>query len=176
MPVAFSRYADARVDVVVPTKRSKKRQICYVLRGLQGSGKTFYVEYLKELGVISDFFEADQDMYNEKGEYEYDPSKVVLAHKNCRARAICALNEGKDIALSNTFVALWQLKPYLDYCKNNGILMKIISLYDGGFTDKELAENRNQHGVDENTIAKFRQQWEPDILNGNPVNPYIKSS
>ena len=162
------------VNIFLPEREAPTTdQILYVLSGFPGTGKSTKAEELKKkLGL--EHFEADQHFVKENGEYEFNEGEIRLAHQNCLKFTILALENGKSCVVSNTFVQKWQLEPYLKYCRENGIVAKVIRYGDGGFTNDELAK-RNVHGLDENTIQeKFRDLWEKDILTADSTPPWLR--
>jgi len=55
--------------------------------------------------------------------------------------------------------------------KRYGYRVAVVSVFDGGCTDEELAE-RNEHGVPLEGIVKMRERYEHDWKNGDPLPPW----
>ncbi|MEM4258076.1 MAG: AAA family ATPase [Candidatus Thermoplasmatota archaeon] len=115
-----------------------------LIRGLPDSGKSTMVrEYVKQ-GYLH--FEAD--MYFERdGKYEFRPALLPKAHAWCLSQTKRALEEGKDVVVSNTFSRKWELQPYLDL----GYPTKILTA---------TGNYKNIHGVPDETIKRMKDRWE----------------
>jgi len=83
--------------------------------------------------------------------YEYDASKIKLAHEWCIRETFKALSMGRDVVVSNTFVQLWQLVPYQEMCKTFGI-EPLVMVATNTFS--------NVHLVPESVINKMSSSWE----------------
>jgi tRNA uridine 5-carbamoylmethylation protein Kti12 len=82
----------------------------YLIRGVPGSGKTTKAKELLQQRSIDVYFEAD--MYF--GEpYQFESSKLPKAHEWCLAKTKEALELGYNVAVSNTFIKVWELKKYM---------------------------------------------------------------
>ena len=149
-----------------------KQQI-FIIRGLPGSGKTTLAEILSKEGVMhaaDDFFTTDD------GSYNFDASKSPEAHSQCLARTKASIEAGeKNIVVHNTFTQRWEFQPYLALAEEQGCRITVISTYDGGCTDKELAE-RNVHKVPVEVIQKMRNRWEHDWKNAKKNSPWHRKS
>jgi predicted kinase len=136
-------------------------QTLFVFRGLPGSGKTTLARQLD-----LDVFEADQ-FFMEGGIYRFDPSKLPQAHAECQRQTLECLEAGKSCVVSNTFTQRWEMQPYIEMAEQTDTRLSVISLFDGGCTDEQLAE-RNTHGVPLQAIQAMRNRWEHDWKNGSP--------
>jgi len=114
-----------------------------LIRGVPGSGKTTMAK--KMVGYMH--FEAD--MYLEvSGKYVYDAAKVPKAHDWCVASARAALEQGKNVVVSNTFAKVWELKRYIDL----GYPFRII---------EATGSWPNVHGVPQDRVELMKARWEP---------------
>ena len=113
-----------------------------LIRGLPGSGKSTLAKNM------DGYFHFEADLYLEiDGRYVYDATKVRDAHDQCVASAKAALEQGKNIAVSNTFVKLWEMERYTDL----GFPFRII----------EMKNNwPNVHGVPEDRIEIMRKGFQ----------------
>lgn len=121
----------------------------YLIRGLPGSGKTTFVE-----NVFTDafHFEADQYFYDEEGEYNFDPSKLELAHRYCFRVTKEKLKKGYDVCVSNTFTTEKELEPYLELAKELGVEVTCLIL-------ENRHGNESVHNVPEETVEKMRNRF-----------------
>lgn len=127
--------------------------ILVLIRGLPGSGKSTLVK-----NEFKDFchYEADQYFTNEKGEYDYSPIKGGTAHAICQFRTFTSLLEGRDTVVSNTFVKVSMMLPYIHFAQDNNIPWTVIEC---------TGTWKNIHNVPEEILTMMRDTWEKmDIL------------
>ena len=113
-----------------------------LIRGLPGTGKTTLAKTM----VGYAHFEADMFLEFD-GVYVYDPSKIKAAHDWCVASAKFALEQNKNVVVSNTLVKIWEMKRYIDL----GFPFRIIEL---------TKRWKNIHGVPEDKIEIMEKNWE----------------
>jgi predicted kinase len=128
-----------------------------ILRGLPGSGKSTFANYMFSNKVV---FEADKYFYDETGNYNFDVSKLHLAHKWCQLQVEHAMEDnyhsyGKlypEIVVSNTSTTEKELEPYLELAKKYNY--QVVSL---------IVENRHsgvsKHNVPAETIEKMKNRF-----------------
>ena len=128
-----------------------------LIRGLPGAGKSTLARS-KNAAVV---FEADQFFLTETGKYEFDATKLGAAHHQCQNRTYGALSvKGSHVvAVANTFTTHWEMAPYKQMAQALGCKLEVVSVFDGGLTDAELAR-RNLHGVPVEAITKMRSRWQ----------------
>ena len=102
-------------------------KLCYILRGIPGSGKSLLATTLannfREKTIIC---EAD-DYFIKNGEYKYIAEQLSNAHKYCYDRFKLALKSQNNIIVSNTAIREWEFEKYYDEAiKNNYIVFSII--------------------------------------------------
>ena len=136
-------------------------KICYILRGLSGTGKSTLAKALGNKGSI---FSTD-DLFMVDSEYQFDPSKLGEYHaENLRLAtafmerfaphttpAICVID--------NTNTQHWEYEKYVEAAKENGFMVQIISV-DWKQEDIPLYAERNTHGVPEEAIQRMADRWE----------------
>jgi len=138
--------------------------VLYILRGLPGSGKDYYIRERLGLGreavcSADHFFERSRERSGEgEGEYIFEPQKLRAAHKACqeKCRALMETGTGK-IAVSNTNIRLKEMQPYLDLAEEYGYRVVIIRME----VPIDISVHRNTHGVPEETIRKMAEALEP---------------
>ena len=135
----------------------------YLLRGLPCSGKSTLA---KSIG--GEHYEADSyfmvykdpktgeiiNRHQHDGVYEFDGSKIKLAHQSCQNGVEDAMECGHDkIVVSNTFTQEWEMKPYYEMAEEYGYM--VFSL---------IVENRhggvNEHDVPDDVIEKMEKRFE----------------
>jgi len=114
-----------------------------IIRGLPGSGKTTMAKQIYSEHVLC---EADQ-FFEVNGVYCYDPAKIREAHKWCQKKAYKELKKGNDVVVANTFVRVWEMKPYLDM----GFKVQVM-VATGNF--------KSIHQVPGNVVRRMRDQFE----------------
>ena len=124
-------------------------KVLYIVRGVPGSGKTTLAKQL-----TSNVFEADHYFYDNDGNYNFIPSEIKEAHKECQQFVGFAMESGiQKIAVSNTFTQEWEMEPYFELSKKYGF--KVFTI---------IVENRhggvNEHGVPEDKIEQMKNRFE----------------
>ena len=120
-----------------------------LIRGLPGSGKSTMAKALARGGF--EHFEADTYHMNNEGDYCFDRANAKAAHEWCQQETRKALERGKQVVVSNTFVQLWEMAPYFDMAKALGIEPNVL----------EAKGNwQNVHAVPAEVMANMRERWE----------------
>jgi len=114
-----------------------------LIRGVPGSGKSTIAEgdYPNHVNC-----EADQ-FFQKNGRYQHNSKKIKEAHKWCQDKALDALKNGSNVVVSNTFIKLWEMEPYLDM----GFPVKVVEA-KGAFD--------NVHGVPVEIVERMKKQYE----------------
>lgn len=115
-----------------------------ILRGLPGSGKSTYAQVFVKKGYKH--FEADM-FFELDGEYKHDPSRIKEAHKWCQDQVSNAIFAGHNVVVSNTFVKLWEIEPYLNLTGETTVV-------------KCVGEYPNIHGVPIEVIKRMKENWQ----------------
>ena len=124
-------------------------KVLYIVRGVPGSGKTTFAKQL-----TANVFEADHYFYDNEGNYNFIPSEIKEAHKECQQFVGFAMESNiQKIAVSNTFTQEWEMEPYFELAKKHSY--KVFTI---------IVENRhggvNQHGVPEDKIEQMKHRFE----------------
>lgn len=124
-------------------------RIMYIIRGIPGSGKTTLAH---KLVGKENTYEADDFFYSEDGQYYFDAAKLSKAHQHCQRGVIKAVQEKAcDIAVSNTFIRIWEFAVYYQIAEAYGLEPMIIEC-KGKFN--------NVHGVPQGKVDKMTAQFQ----------------
>lgn len=135
-----------------------------LVRGLPGSGKTTLAETLvrwDSTGRKAFLFAADDFFTDSEGNYHFNPMQLGRAHQTCRNNTESAMRnpESELVVVHNTFVQWRDVSPYRELALSRWWRFQVISVFDGGLTDEQLAE-RNTHRVPLESIRRMRNRWE----------------
>ncbi len=131
-----------------------------IMRGLPGSGKSYFANRLK-LGGRAVVVSAD-DAHTVDGVYRFDPAKKAQAHDNCLRQALeemkgdyqgfhdtnCAL-----LIVDNTNIAVWEIAPYYRLAEVFDLQVEVVRLH----CDFETACRQNVHEVPRSVIWAMYQ-------------------
>jgi len=141
-----------------------------LIRGISGCGKTTLARQLA-LGGRRRLLAADDYFADENGDYQFIPSDLPKAHAWCQEEAGLAMELGMHVIVHNTFTQRWEMEGYLQLADQHGYRVSVVSIFDGGCTDEELAA-RNEHDVPLVAIIAMRDRWEHDWKNGDTLPPW----
>jgi len=124
-----------------------------LIRGIPGSGKTTTAMKMGVTHIEADMF------FDKNGEYCFEGGKIRDAHAWCQSQVMYHLNQNKSVVVSNSFVKIEEMKPYVEFCKKYSALLQIIEC-DGNY--------KSVHEVPDSTIEHMRRNWEqlPSNLKG----------
>lgn len=122
----------------------------FLLRGLPGSGKTTLAQTIADgLFAADDFFHDP-----ETGAYNFDASKLGIAHRQCQDNCENAMQHGfRKIAVHNTFTTVKEMQPYYELAKLYGYVVHSL-----------IVENRhggqNVHSVPEAAMDRMERRFD----------------
>lgn len=134
--------------------------IVICMRAIPGSGKSSYVEKLlaslSKQGKSVEVVSADKFFTNLKGEYNFDFTKIGLAHGECFRGAIEAVQGGKDVVIvDNTGLASFELSPYKLLADAYGYDFLIKNI----IANEEDAFKRQMHGVPQESHKRMHESF-----------------
>ncbi len=120
----------------------------YIIRGLPGSGKSTLANKL----APSASCEADDYFTSQGGEYNFDASKIQIAHKVCEQQVEQHMIVDQEfIAVANTFSQMWEMTRYFELADQYGYTVNVI----------ECKNNfGSTHDVPEHAIDHMTKRWE----------------
>jgi predicted kinase len=132
-------------------------KVLTLVRGLPGSGKSTFANLItNEFSVC----EADKFFYDKEGNYNFDATKLRIAHQWCRNQVEIRMKDNEvnpqfypEIVVSNTFTQEWEMEQYYKLAEKYGY--KVFSI---------IVENRhggiNQHGVPADKLKQMADRFE----------------
>ena len=139
---------------------SAREQVCYILRGIPGSGKSYWCrsfagKHLETVTVSADdFFMVD-------GEYKFSPYRIGEAHADCMARFLKATRAGNNIIVDNTNIHNWEWKNYATIAHHCGYKVIVIEIPVNDLDELKLCISRNTHSVPADVISRMAIEFEP---------------
>jgi predicted kinase len=143
-------------------------KICYILRGLPGTGKSMLAETLRDTlhptWVKAGAIFSTDDLFMVDGEYQFDPAKLAEYHAKNLENATYFMyghrNAEKAICvIDNTNTQHWEYANYVQAAKANDYIVQVITI-DWDAKDIPLYAERNSHGVPVEAIYRMAARWE----------------
>lgn len=121
----------------------------FLIRGVPGAGKTTLTKSLN----VDVRFSADMYHVNGNGVYDWKPQNVKLSHEWCQSQVITAMQEGRSIAVDNTFTTFRELGPYFELAKRFEYRVTTLIV-------ENRHGNKSIHNVPEETIEKMKARFD----------------
>ena len=139
----------------------------FILRGLPGSGKSYYAQNLADELAGADesqyvICSTDDYFINDLGEYQFDKFKLPQYHNLNLARFINALAQNIPLVIvDNTNIKKWEFIAYAQAAVALGYQVKEVIV--GEVKDKSMQHlyaKRNSHNIQLKTISKMAYMFE----------------
>ncbi|MDG4720055.1 MULTISPECIES: ATP-binding protein [Thalassospira] len=134
----------------MPKAQNAKNQTLTLIRGLPGSGKSTLAAHLAS-ATDAVHLEADMFMVDRQGFYDFDIRRLKQTHAKCEAQCREALEDGRNVVISNTFTRFWEMKAYIDMAKHLDVPLQIVECH---------ARFGSIHQVPDETLEDMRDRWE----------------
>ena len=124
-----------------------------IMCGIPGSGKSTLAKQLTK-GLPNRVVSAD-NFFMQNGEYQFDISKLHLAHNQCLREYVDTLQRGYDgdggVVVDNTNCNLMDIAPYYRLAQAFGYMPTVIVLT----CDATTGAQRNLHNVPESITSRM---------------------
>jgi len=97
---------------------------------------------------------ADDFFMTSKGEYNFNPKSLAVAHFNCQERVEAHMRtDAPRIAVANTFAREWEMESYFKLAEAYGyaVFSLIVETRHAG---------KNEHDVPESTVQRMRDRFQ----------------
>ena len=127
-----------------------------LLRGVPGSGKSTLGDIILQTTQQQkpDVLSADNFFIDDKGVYNFDPTKLKEAHNMCQQKCAERMRlEFSKIVVANTFTQEWEMQPYFEMANRYGYRVHTV-----------IVENRhggkNIHSVPDEKVEQMKNRFE----------------
>lgn len=130
-----------------------------LLRGIPGSGKSTLGDVILQTTQINnqDVLSADAFFIDDKGNYNFDGSRLKEAHNWCQQKCAERMKlEFSKIVIANTFTEEWEMKPYFEMAERYKYRVHTL-----------IVENRhggkNIHNVPEDKLKSMKSRFDIEL-------------
>jgi len=130
------------------------RKVCVIVRGLPGSGKTEFTNFLNTLSMDGINIFTTDDFFTRRGQYKFDGSKLAEAHKWNFKRFCATVKAGATyVAVANTATREEEFRSYKEFAEKHGYKVYVITV-------ENWHGNKNVHGVPDENLDKMDERYE----------------
>jgi NEDD4-binding protein 2 len=123
-----------------------------IMRGASGSGKSTYTKKHYGDAVVCS---ADNYYVDDQGNYNFDPTKIGAAHRQCKRSFKDALDRSEPlVVVDNTNTTLKELQPYIQVAEAHGYEVEVVRVE----TPLDIAAKRNAHGVPFDAVKRMKDR------------------
>lgn len=133
-----------------------------IIRGLPGSGKSTLALEIKNKDLSTYHTEIDNFFKNPQGVFDVaksmQPIQIRKALRGCFWESIAYLESGFNVVVSNNFIRLRELKPYIDNARR---LRSQIIVIDMPLEPVLTKQRKSQHNISFEKILSMAARWQP---------------
>jgi predicted kinase len=126
-----------------------------LLRGLPGSGKSTLAKIILQIRESDEpeVLSADDFFEDNKGDYNFDPTKLKEAHNYCQFRCSERMRQQKaKIVVANTFTQEWEMDEYFKMAERYNYRVHTVIV-------ENRHGNENVHGVPEDKLQQMKNRF-----------------
>lgn len=127
-----------------------------LLRGLPGSGKSSLGEVILHCpgSNTPDVLSADNFFIDDKGNYNFDATKLKHAHNDCQLKCAERMKlEISRIVVANTFTEKWEMDTYYEMAERYKYRVHTVVV-------ENRHESKNVHGVPDEKLEQMKNRFE----------------
>jgi predicted kinase len=127
-----------------------------LLRGIPGSGKSTLGDVILQTTQQQkpDVLSADNFFIDEKGVYNFDPTKLKEAHNMCQQKCAERMRlEFSKIVVANTFTQEWEMDPYFEMADRYGYRVHSVIV-------ENRHGNKNIHNVPDDKLEQMKNRFQ----------------
>lgn len=142
-----------------------------VIRGLPGSGKTYFANLCVGMGMGVNI--ATDDYFMVDGQYCFDGDKLHQAHQWNIWRCEQLMKAGKDVIVSNTCTVWKEVKPYFELAQKYQYKIDVMEPGTQWQHDLNTCFEKNTHNVPFDVIQKMSDRWESTASIRAHIKDYV---
>ena len=127
-----------------------------LLRGIPGSGKSSLGEIILYCpgSNTPDVLSADNFFMDDKGNYNFDATKLKQAHNDCQQKCAERMKlEISRIVIANTFTEKWEMDTYYQMAERYKYRVHTVIV-------ENRHESKNVHGVPDEKLEQMKNRFE----------------
>lgn len=143
-----------------------------IVRGLPGSGKSYFVDTL--VGYLDDSFvviSSDDNITDRYGYYLFNREYLGLSHKLSQLKCEEACKQSiRTIIIDNTNTTFKEMKPYIELAKKYNYEIELKVTETSWAFDVEECYKRNYHSVSKDVIQTMKNRFQSNDKVYNLIN------